>query len=100
MTAREGKLKQHTRNDHMESSDSALLQRISTAADFIERVRSNQQQLAAELKSHYDFIVCGSGSSGSVVAGRLAENPDVSMLRLRQAVATTCPVSWKRANGL
>src|SRR5262249_32842193 len=31
-----------------------------------------------ELKSHYDFIVCGSGSSGSVVAGGLAAKPDVN----------------------
>jgi len=37
-------------------------------ADFTERVRVNQQKLTANLKSHYDFIVCGSGSSGSVVA--------------------------------
>lgn len=30
----------------------------------------------------YDFVVCGSGSSGSVVAGRITENPDVSLLLL------------------
>jgi hypothetical protein len=41
----------------MERRDGALLQGPSTAADFIERVRSNQQRLAAELKPHYDFIV-------------------------------------------
>jgi choline dehydrogenase len=49
-------------------------------ADFAERVRMNQQQLSSDLKAQYDFIVCGSGSSGSVVARRLAENPDVSLL--------------------
>ncbi|UXH76163.1 GMC family oxidoreductase [Roseateles amylovorans] len=30
--------------------------------------------------THFDFIVCGAGTSGSVVAGRLAANPDVRVL--------------------
>src|SRR5882724_3130134 len=33
-----------------------------------------------EADSTFDFIVCGSGSSGSVVARRLAENGDVRVL--------------------
>jgi choline dehydrogenase len=48
--------------------------------DFCERVRANQLRLTHTLKPSYDVIVCGAGSSGSVVARRLAENPDVSVL--------------------
>jgi len=48
--------------------------------NFAERVDANQRKLRSNLKPQYDFIVCGSGSSGSVVAGRLAENADVSVL--------------------
>jgi 2-iminobutanoate/2-iminopropanoate deaminase len=32
--------------------------------DFAQRVRVNHAKLASELRPHYDFIVCGSGSSG------------------------------------
>jgi choline dehydrogenase len=38
----------------------------------VERVRANQQKLSSELHTRFDYIVCGAGTSGCVVAARLA----------------------------
>ena len=57
---------------HADGSDAPL--------QFLEQARANQARLVGALQPDYDFVVCGAGSSGSVVARRLAENPDVSVL--------------------
>jgi choline dehydrogenase len=55
-------------------------------AEFDARVEANQRKLAAELQPSYDFIVCGSGPSRSVVARRLAEPGRASVLLLESFV--------------
>ena len=63
----------------------------SARASFAQNARANQLALGADLKPSYDYIVCGSGSSGSVVARRLAENPNVSVLLLEAGGSDEVP---------
>jgi hypothetical protein len=48
----------------MEPSDGKM---SDSPAAVAARIRSNQEQLAANLDEQFDFIVCGAGTSGQVV---------------------------------
>lgn len=49
---------------------------------FAERVRANQQELSSELRTRFNYIVCGAGTSGCVVAARLAADLKTQVLLL------------------
>src|SRR5215813_13482243 len=67
--------------------------------DFAARVRANQQQVAAKLPAKFDYIVCGAGTSGCVVAARLAADRKTQVLLLEaggsdEAEVITNPNRW------
>ena len=53
---------------------------MNTDENFEHEVRKNQQELAARIGEPFDYIVCGAGTAGCVVAARLAEDPDLRIL--------------------
>jgi choline dehydrogenase len=55
---------------------------VGDAAEKFEAIAANQATRRGNLRSTYDYIVIGSGASGSVVARRLAENRDAQVLLL------------------
>jgi GMC oxidoreductase len=75
------------------------VERNTETASSVVRESLNQQTLAADIKLQYDIIVCGSGSSGSVVARPLAENPNVSVLLLEAGGSDNVPVLRTPTNG-
>lgn len=62
-----------------------------TEGDFPAAVLANQKRLRETLRNSFDFIVCGAGSSGSVVAGRLANETEAHVLLIEAGGDDTSP---------
>jgi choline dehydrogenase len=56
---------------------------LTALADELDAMRANQAERAAALKPAYDYVVIGTGSSGSALVGRLAaRKPNASILMI------------------
>jgi choline dehydrogenase len=72
---------------------------LAQAADELEAIRRNQEERGRTLQKSYDYIVCGTGSAGCVIANRLAANPAVNVLVIEaggwdDAPSVLDPTKW------
>ncbi|MBR1149473.1 GMC family oxidoreductase [Bradyrhizobium sp. JYMT SZCCT0428] len=64
---------------------------LSALADQLDDIRSNQDARRKNLQAGYDYIVCGTGSAGSALVGRLAANKLANILVLEAGDWDTAP---------
>jgi choline dehydrogenase len=72
--------------------------------EFDAQVGANQKRLALNPGTRFDYIVCGAGTAGCVVAARLAADPQTRVLVLEaggsdETDLVTNPNNWPKAFG-
>ena len=54
-------------------------------------LRADRERLADEIRPHYDVVICGGGTAGCVIARRLSDHPDLSVLLIEAGGSDRVP---------